>query len=119
MKSRTTSRTRTQPPVVSPNRSTESGASTARDHYNREKARRAKRALPENEAMAAARREYLAMLEADAAKGKGGRPRKNAAKRSAAADEVADELAEDEEAEEDQAEPHVDAEREAEEVDAE
>jgi len=99
MKSRTTSRTRTQPPVVSPTRSTEPTGSSARDHYNREKARRAKRALPENEAMAAARREYLAMLEADAAKGKGGRPRKNAVKRSPIKDEIDDEAAEHEDAE--------------------
>lgn len=96
MKSRTTSRTRTQPPVVSSSRSTESSPSTARDHYHREKARRAKRDVPENDAMAAARREYLAMLEADAAKGKGGRPRKNAAKRSAPKDAMDDEMAEDE-----------------------
>ena len=33
---------------------------------------------PESEALAAAKREYLAMLEADAVKGKGGRPRKKA-----------------------------------------
>jgi hypothetical protein len=32
----------------------------------------------ETEALAAARREYLALLASDAAKGKGGRPRKNA-----------------------------------------
>jgi len=116
MKSRTTSRTRTQPPVVSPSRSTESGASTARDHYNREKARRAKRTLPENEAMAAARREYLAMLEADAAKGKGGRPRKNAAKPAPAKDELDDHAAEGEDAEIDH---EADADEEAAEADGE
>ena len=52
---------------------------TAREHYQREKARRARRAPVESEALAAARREYLAMLASDALKGKGGRPRKNSA----------------------------------------
>jgi hypothetical protein len=37
--------------------------------------------------MAAARREYLALLEAEAAKGKGGRPKKKAAKAAGAFDE--------------------------------
>jgi hypothetical protein len=37
------------------------------------------RAAPESDAMAAARREYLALLESDAAKGKGGRPKKKPA----------------------------------------
>ena len=115
MKSRTTSRSRTQPPVVSSTRSTESNGSTAHDHYHREKARRAKRGLPENEAMAAARREYLAMLEADAAKGKGGRPRKNVARPAATKDELDDEATETE-----GTEPEHDADAgEAEEVDGE
>lgn len=51
----------------------------ASEHYHREKARRAVHAPSESEAMAAARREYLALLESDAAKGKGGRPKKKAA----------------------------------------
>jgi hypothetical protein len=51
---------------------------SAREHYQREKARRARRIPVETEAIAAARREYLALLAAEAAKGKGGRPRKNA-----------------------------------------
>lgn len=51
----------------------------ATEHYHREKARRAVRAAPESDAMAAARREYLALLESDAAKGKGGRPKKKPA----------------------------------------
>jgi hypothetical protein len=46
------------------------------DHYNHEKSKRAKRTVPEDERMAAARREYERMLEAQAAKGKGGRPKK-------------------------------------------
>ena len=49
---------------------------SAREHYRREKARRAQRGALETPAMAAARREYLALLEADAAKGRGGRPKK-------------------------------------------
>jgi hypothetical protein len=55
-------------------------AEDASAHYHREKARRARRLQPENELMAAARREYLALLEMEAAKGKGGRPKKKAAK---------------------------------------
>ena len=46
------------------------------DHYKHEKSKRAKRSVPEDERMTAARREYQAMLEAQAAKGKGGRPKK-------------------------------------------
>jgi hypothetical protein len=46
------------------------------DHYKHEKSKRAKRVVPEDERMTAARREYQAMLEAQAAKGKGGRPKK-------------------------------------------
>jgi polyphosphate kinase 2 (PPK2 family) len=48
----------------------------ATEHYHREKARRQRRDAPESDVMAAARREYLALLESDAAKGKGGRPKK-------------------------------------------
>jgi hypothetical protein len=58
--------------------------SSARDHYEREKARRARHASPDSEAMASARREYRAMLEISAAKGKGGRPKKQAAQPKAA-----------------------------------
>jgi hypothetical protein len=54
-------------------------AAAAREHYRREKAARAHRAEPDSHALAAARREYLALLEANAAKGRGGRPRKKAA----------------------------------------
>jgi len=67
----------------------------AADHYQREKARRAHKAPPESDAMAAARREYLAMLEAGAASGKRGRPRKVAAKPAADLDEDLDELGEE------------------------
>ena len=65
-----------------------------REHYHREKERRANTPKPESELMAAARREYEALLAAQATKGKGGRPKKNAAKRPAT-DEVEDEALED------------------------
>lgn len=48
----------------------------AKDHYQREKARRQRRAPVDTEAMASARREYQALLEASAQKGRGGRPKK-------------------------------------------
>jgi hypothetical protein len=51
-------------------------AGQAQELYQREKARRARRESPDAELMAAARREYLALLEAEAAKGRGGRPKK-------------------------------------------
>jgi hypothetical protein len=65
-----------------------------REHFRREKERRANAAKPESELMAAARREYEALLAAQATKGKGGRPKKTAAKRPVA-DEVEDERLED------------------------
>ena len=49
---------------------------TPQDHYRREKARRAAKKAPGNELIAAAKREYLALLEASSIKGKGGRPKK-------------------------------------------
>ena len=58
----------------------------ATDHYKREKARRARLAEPDSEAMASARREYRAMLETNAAKGRGGRPKKPAVPRAPADD---------------------------------
>jgi len=57
---------------------TKSDDSSAKDHYAREKARRAKLAPVDEEAMASARREYQALLETNAAKGRGGRPKKQA-----------------------------------------
>ncbi len=71
MKSRTSSRDHTKKATKHPG-----PRDSAREHYHREKTRRARDASPESEVMAAARREYLALLEADAAKGKGGRPKK-------------------------------------------
>lgn len=67
---------------------------TPGEHYRREKERRANEAKPESELMAAARREYEALLAAQATKGKGGRPKKNAAKKPAE-DDVADDLPDD------------------------
>ena len=52
--------------------------------YRLEKARRLNGDIGIAELLAEARREYLALLAADATKGKGGRPRKNAAKPAAA-----------------------------------
>ena len=48
----------------------------AKDHYQREKARRARHTPVDSEAMASARREYKALLETSAQKGRGGRPKK-------------------------------------------
>jgi len=48
----------------------------AKEHYQREKARRARHTPVDSEAMASARREYQALLEAGAQKGRGGRPKK-------------------------------------------
>ena len=59
---------------------------SAREHYHREKARRARSIQPDSDLMAAARREYLALLEAEAAKGKGGRPKKKLAPQAHAFD---------------------------------
>ncbi len=61
-----------------------------KDHYQREKARRAQLSQPDSEAMASAKREYQALLDANAVKGRGGRPKKRPA--AAAAD---DELSEE------------------------
>ena len=74
-----------KPDVTPTDQSAKSGAdpnniATPSDHYQREKGKRARRQPPENELMAQARREYNALLEAQAAKGKGGRPKKSAAR---------------------------------------
>jgi len=50
----------------------------AREHYRREKARRAERVRPAEHPLEQARRAYHALLAADAERAKGGRPRKNA-----------------------------------------
>ena len=48
----------------------------AREHYRREKARRAQRTRPPEHPLEQARRAYDALLAADAERAKGGRPRK-------------------------------------------
>lgn len=66
-------------------------AALAREHYRREKERRARRPLPQSDVMEAARREYIALLESQAAKGKGGRPKKKVASRNAHEEDEASE----------------------------
>jgi hypothetical protein len=68
----------------------------AKDHYEREKARRARNAPPDSEAMASAHREYQALLEMNAAKGRGGRPKKQPAPPRAAEDSLEEVGADDE-----------------------
>ena len=69
----------TKPASVPKKPENKASLKTPIDHYQHEKSKRAAREVPEDEAMAAARREYKAMLEAQAAKGKGGRPKKKPA----------------------------------------
>jgi len=69
-------------------------ASPAQEHFRREKERRARRQAPESDLMEAAKREYLALLEAEAAKGKGGRPKKKPAKPETDANDTGDEAEE-------------------------
>ena len=66
----------------------------AKEHYQREKQRRERDSAAESDVMAAARREYLALLESDAAKGKGGRPKKKVAP-VVGVDESGDDAAQD------------------------
>jgi hypothetical protein len=73
MKSKITPRRPRSGPTLSRVRDT---GVTAREHYHREKARRARDPRPESDLIAAAKREYLALLAAEAVKGKGGRPKK-------------------------------------------
>lgn len=89
MKSKTTGRSHSHNGIR--HQSHAERAAAAREHYHREKARRARRPLPETAVMDAARREYLALLESEAAKGKGGRPKKKAAAKSDEEDEAAEE----------------------------
>ena len=51
---------------------------SAREHYRREKQRRATRTRPPEHPLEQARRAYDALLAADAQRAKGGRPRKSA-----------------------------------------
>ena len=79
MSTRDRNTNRGRPPTVE-RRLRESGTGTAREHYHREKARRARVPHPDSELMEAAKREYLALLAQEAARGKGGRPKKKPAK---------------------------------------
>jgi hypothetical protein len=51
----------------------------AREHYRREKERRAQRVRPPEHPLEQARRTYHALLAADAERAKGGRPKKDGA----------------------------------------
>jgi hypothetical protein len=85
----------TAKPQPVPNKSDKASSKTPIDHYQHEKDKRANREAPEDERMAAARREYKAMLEAQAAKGKGGRPKKKPAAAADAEPGAEDSLADD------------------------
>jgi hypothetical protein len=76
---------RTPADEVLPAPGDESSHQAAREHYRREKARRAARTRPPEHPLEQARRAYHALLAADAERAKGGRPRKTggpAAKKS-------------------------------------
>jgi hypothetical protein len=84
----------TRPPSASASRvPTTDNIETALDHYQHEKGKRASRQPPDDELMAEARREYNALLEAQAAKGKGGRPKKSATRPDS---DVSEDLSNDE-----------------------
>ena len=89
MKSKTTSRSHTHSGAR--HQSHAERAAAAREHYHREKARRARRPLPQSEVLEQAKREYLALLEAEAAKGKGGRPKKKVVAKADEDDEASEE----------------------------
>ena len=72
MRSKTVRRSET------PERRPRDAATTAEDHYQREKARRGRLPTRDSELIAAAKKEYLALLAQEAVKGKGGRPKKKA-----------------------------------------
>ena len=55
------------------------GHEAAREHYRREKERRAAQARPPEHPLEQARRAYHALLAADAERAKGGRPKKTGA----------------------------------------
>jgi len=57
----------------------DSGEEDAREHYRREKARRAHHVRTPEHPLEQARRAYHALLAADAARAKGGRPKKTGA----------------------------------------
>jgi hypothetical protein len=57
----------------------EATSEAAREHYQREKERRAARIRPPEHPLEQARRAYTALLAADAERAKGGRPKKGGA----------------------------------------
>src|SRR5262245_4066506 len=71
-------RTKTMRRPETPDRRPRDAASTAADHYQREKARRGRLPTRDSELIEAAKEEYLALLGQEAVKGKGGRPKKKA-----------------------------------------
>ena len=84
---------------------------TPHEHYRHEKARRQRSKSESADPLADAKREYKALLAAEAARGKGGRPRKNAAKPAAKSAASAASVDEDElEGETEEVEVEVDAE---------
>ena len=105
MRSRAKSRRRPAPKAKRPHSPT---TAAAIEHFKREKARRAGQRPPLSQEMEAARREYETLMIENAARGKGGRPKKKAQPaRDEELDEVldavdggADETSEDEATEE-------------------
>jgi len=75
MRSRAKSRRRPAPKAKRPHSPT---TAAAIEHFKREKARRAGQFPHQSEQMEAARREYEALMIENAARGKGGRPKKKA-----------------------------------------
>ena len=62
-----------------PNAGGDSSHAAAREHYRREKERRATRTRPPEHPLEQARRAYHALLAADAERARGGRPKKTGA----------------------------------------
>jgi hypothetical protein len=75
---RSRAKSRARRPAPKAKRAHSPSTAAAIEHFRREKARRAAQASAQSEQMAAARREYEALLIENAARGKGGRPRKKA-----------------------------------------
>ncbi len=75
---RSRAKSRARRPAPKAKRAHSPSTSAAIEHFKREKARRAAQASPQSEQLEAARREYEALMIENAARGKGGRPRKKA-----------------------------------------
>lgn len=91
---RSRAKSRARRPAPKAKRAHSPSTSAAIEHFKREKARRAAQASQQSEQMEAARREYEALMIENAARGKGGRPRKKA---KAASPKVDDEDLSDDE----------------------